>query len=193
MDYKSDRIEDFLEKLSSNASMPGGGVASALVAANGISLVLMVCNLTIGKEKYKEYESHIEKVKRELEEIKNNLLILMNKDAETFSIIEQVFKMPNETEEQKKSRKKAMQEACKICCTVPKEIINVTKRGIILAKSIEGKSNISASSDLVVGITFLKAAIDGAWENVKINLKYIEDKDFIKENEEYINKVKGEI
>ena len=47
--YKVESIEKFLNRLSSNDSMPGGGVASALVAANGVSLGLMVCNLTIGK------------------------------------------------------------------------------------------------------------------------------------------------
>ena len=52
--YKDEKIEEFIKKLSSSDSMPGGGVVSSLIAANGISLTIKVCNLTIGKEKYKQ-------------------------------------------------------------------------------------------------------------------------------------------
>ena len=59
INYKDDKIIDFLEKLSNTDSMPGGGVAASLVGAVGISAALKVCNLSLGKEKYKEHESLI--------------------------------------------------------------------------------------------------------------------------------------
>ena len=52
MDYKNLKIEEFLEKLSSTESMPGGGTVAALVGANAVSCALKVCNLSLGKEKY---------------------------------------------------------------------------------------------------------------------------------------------
>ena len=185
MEYKNLTIENFLEKLGSSDSMPGGGVASSLVASCGISLTLMVCNLTIGKEKYKEYEEQVLKVKSEAEELKKEFLELMDKDAETFKVMEKVFAMPNITEDEKKFRKEKMQEACKICCLVPKEVIEKALRGIEITESIVGKSNKSAESDLVVGKNLLDAAIKGAWENIAINLKYITDENFIKEYKEW--------
>ena len=185
MEYQKLTIEKFLEKLGSSDSMPGGGVASSLVASCGISLTLMVCNLTIGKEKYKEYEEQVKKVKKEAEELKTKFLELMDKDAETFKIMENVFVMSNVTEDEKKLRKEKMQEACKICCLVPKEVIEKALRGIEITESIVGKSNKSAESDLVVGKNLLDAAIKGAWENIAINLKYITDENFIKEYKEW--------
>lgn len=185
MEYKNLTIENFLEKLGSSDSMPGGGVASSLVAANGISLTLMVCNLTIGKEKYKEFEDTVTKVKKEAEELRKDFLELMDKDAETFKIMEKVFEMPNVTEEEKKFRKEKMQEASKVCCTVPKKIIEKVLRGIEITESIIGKSNKSAESDLVVGKNLLEAAKKGAWENIAINLKYINDEEFVKEYKEW--------
>lgn len=185
MEYKNLTIENFLEKLGSSDSMPGGGVASSLVAANGISLTLMVCNLTIGKEKYKEYEELVLKVKKEAEELKKEFLGLMDKDAETFKIMENVFAMPNVTEEEKSLRKEKMQEACKTCCLVPKKVIKKALRGIEITESIVGKSNKSAESDLVVGKNLLDAAVKGAWENIAINLKYISDENFVKEYKEW--------
>lgn len=191
--YKENRIKEFLEKLSSSDSMPGGGVASSLVAANGISLILMVCNLTIGKEKYKENEALVISVKREAEKLKEKFLELMDKDAETFKVMEKVFAMPNSTEEEKNLRKEKMQEACKICCETPKEMIENAIKGIELTDSIYGKSNKSAESDLIVGKKLLRASIEGAWENIAINLRYINDEKFVKEYEEFKQKVDNKI
>ena len=52
-------ITEFAKVLGSDAPAPGGGSAAALSAANGISLTKMVCELTIGKKKYTEFEDHI--------------------------------------------------------------------------------------------------------------------------------------
>lgn len=191
--YKENSIKEFLEKLSSSDSMPGGGVASSLVAANGISLILMVCNLTIGKEKYKENEALVISVKSEAEKLKEKFLELMDKDAETFKVMEKVFAMPNSTEEEKNLRKEKMQEACKICCETPKEMIENAIKGIELTDSIYGKSNKSAESDLIVGKKLLRASIEGAWENIAINLRYINDEKFVKEYEEFKQKVDNKI
>lgn len=185
MDYKNLTIEKFLEKLGSSDSMPGGGVAASLVAANGISLTLMVCNLTIGKEKYKEFEELVVKVKKEAEELKIKFLELMDKDAETFKVMEKVFAMPNTTDEEKKLRKEKMQEACRICCLIPKEVIEKALKAIEITNSIYGKSNKSAESDLRVANILLRAAIEGAWQNILINLKHIEDDKFIEEYNDF--------
>ena len=189
MEYKNLTIEEFLEKLGSSDSMPGGGVASSLVAANGISLILMVCNLTIGKERYKENEQLVISVKDEAEKLKEKFLELMDKDAETFKVMEKVFVMPNTTDEEKSIRKEKMQEACKVCCETPREMIEHALRGIELANSILGKSNKSAESDLIASVILLKAAIKGEWENIAINLKYINDEKFVKEQESFKQKI----
>lgn len=183
--YKEDSIEEFLKKLSSSDSMPGGGVASSLVGANGISLTLMVCNLTIGKEKYKEYEAQVIGVKEKAEALKEKFLTLMDKDAEEFKRIEKVFAMPNSTDEEKQNRKEAMQEACKKCCETPREMIENVIEGIRLTESIMGKSNKSAASDLEVGKLLLIAAAKGAWHNIAINLKYIDDEEFVAKQNKY--------
>ena len=185
MEYKNLTIENFLEKLGSSDSMPGGGVASSLVAANGISLTLMVCNLTLGKEKYKEFEELVTKVKSKAKELNKMFLELMDKDAETFKIMENVFAMPNATEEEKKMRKEKMQEACKLCCLVPKEVIEKALQAIEITNSIYGKSNKSAESDLRVANILLRSAVEGAWQNILINLKYIDDDKFIEEYNDF--------
>ena len=55
-------MDTFLKTLSSSAPVPGGGGASAYVAAVGMSLGSMVANLTTGKKKYAEYQEEIEQI-----------------------------------------------------------------------------------------------------------------------------------
>lgn len=181
--YKEESIEKFLNKLSSKESMPGGGVASALVAANGVSLGLMVCNLTIGKEKYKEYEKEVLEAKEKLERFKEDFLDIMDKDAKTFKVMENVYLMPKNTKEEKQKRREAMQEASKKCCVTPEELMIKANEAYRLIESLQGKTNESAASDLEIGSIFLKAAIAGAWDNILINLKSIKDQEFVKKYE----------
>lgn len=181
--YKKKTIDEFLEKLSSSDSMPGGGVASALVAANGTSLGLMVCNLSLGKEKYKKNEALIQEVKEKLEVYKKEFLFLMDKDAEMFKAMENVYLMPKNTNEEKETREEAMQKACKKCCETPETIMIKAIEALQLIDSLKGKSNESVASDLEIGSIFLKAAMAGAWDNILINLKYIKDEEFVKKYE----------
>lgn len=178
MKYSELRIEDFLGKLSSTDSMPGGGVAASLVAVNGISCALKVCNLSLGKEKYKEYEELIKKSIRELEGYRDKFFSLMDEDAEKFKAMEDVYKMPRETEEEKEKRKKALEMACKICCEVPIVALTEAAKAVAIIIALFGKTNVSAESDLKIAMMFMVTAIHAAWENVEINLKYIQDAEF---------------
>lgn len=180
INYKEDKIIDFLEKLSSTDSMPGGGVAASLVGAVGISAALKVCNLSLGKEKYKEHESLIKESIVKLEEYENLLLQLMDEDAEKFKAMEEVYKMPKATEEEKAKRKKALEEACKICCEVPIKVIDKAANAMTVVVNLVGKTNASAASDLKVGLKLLTTTIYSAWDNIETNLKYIEDEEFKK-------------
>ena len=113
----------------------------------------------------------------------------MDKDAETFKVMEKVFAMPNATDDEKKIRKEKMQEACKSCCLAPKEMIEKALHAIEITNSIYGKSNKSAESDLRVANILLRSAIEGAWQNILINLKYIEDDKYIEEYNDFGNSV----
>ncbi|MDO5563664.1 MAG: cyclodeaminase/cyclohydrolase family protein [Eubacteriales bacterium] len=180
-------INEYLELLSSNAPAPGGGSAAALCGAQGVSLAIMVLSLTIGKEKYKEYESLCIDTKNQLTKIKKDFLDAMERDTKTFEVMENVFKMPKETEEDKKLRKEKMQEALKICTKTPLEMMQYANCALDYVQKIVGKSNQSACSDLGVSALNLQSAIQGAYLNVLINLSGIKDEEFVKENKNKAN------
>lgn len=86
--------------------------------------------------------------------------------------------MPKDTDEEKAARKAAMQEALKGCTKTPFEMMELACQALELTRSVVGKLNASAASDLGCAALSLKAAIQGAWLNVLINIGGIQDQAF---------------
>lgn len=185
-------INKFLEELSSKESTPGGGSASALAGSIGASLMAMVANLTIGRKKYKKEEPLMKEILQESQKLRNELAELVEKDTEAFNEVAAVFKMPKNTEEEKANRKVAMQEALKIAAIVPFQIMKKTIHALKLYKKSLGHTNVSTITDTGVGALCLKAALKGAWLNVKINLSSIKDEDFLQKYSDKANNLLSE-
>lgn len=172
-------IKDYMALLASSEPAPGGGSASALMGSQGAGLTAMVCALTIGKKKYLEHEELCKKVQEKTLKLKDQLLKLIDRDTEAFNAISDVFSMPKETDEEKAARKAAMQKALLGATKTPFEMMEAAYEALKQTESIVGKSNQSAASDLGVSALCLKAAIQGAWLNVLINISGIQDEAFV--------------
>ena len=172
-------ITEFAKVLGSDAPAPGGGSAAALSAANGISLTKMVCELTIGKKKYAEFEDHIKGVHEKSAQLQDQLLEAIDKDTEAFNVVSAVFDLPKETEEEKAARREAMQKALKQATESPFSMMELIVEALETTKEAVGKSNTNAASDLGVAALNLKAGLQGAWLNVLINISGIKDQDFV--------------
>lgn len=177
-------VHDFIEILASCQPAPGGGSASALAGSVGAALVTMVGNLTVGKEKYREYEEEIKEVTVGAQRLAEDFLELIDKDTAAFNKVSAVFAMPKDTEEDKARRKEAMQEALKYATIVPFSMMEKSLEALKLCSRAVGKSNTNAVSDLGVGALNMKSALQGAWLNVLINLGSIKDEDFVAEYRE---------
>ena len=172
-------LTDFAQVLGSDAPAPGGGSAAALSAANGISLTKMVCELTLGKKKYAEFEAEIAQVHAESARLQESLLAAIDKDTEAFNLVSAVFDMPKETEEDKAARREAMQQALKEATQSPYGMMEDILVALQTTQKAVGKSNTNAASDLGVAALNLKAGLQGAWLNVLINLSGVKDEAFV--------------
>lgn len=171
-------IAAFSELLASDAPAPGGGSTAALAGALGVSLSAMVAGLTVGKKKYADHEELAKSVMKNADGLQKQLLDLMDRDTEAFNGVSAVFAMPKETDEQKTARSEAMQKALKACTLTPFEMMECALKALELTRSLVGKSNDSAASDLGVAALSLKTGIQGAWLNVLINISGIKDAAF---------------
>lgn len=175
------QINDFIAVLGSDTPAPGGGSASALAAAQGIALTKMVTELTIGKKKYAEFEDEIELLQKKAKSLQEGLLRAIDEDTEAFNQVSAVFGLPKTTEEEKKARREAMQSALKGAAVTPFSMMEKIVDALKVTQAAVGKSNTNAASDLGVAALNLKAALQGAWLNVLINLASIKDEMFVRQ------------
>lgn len=165
----------FADLLASDAPAPGGGSAAALEGALGAALTAMVCSLTVGKKKYAEHEELAKSVQVRAADLKERFVDVMDRDTEAFNVVSAAFGMPKATDEEKAARSEAIQEGLKGCTKTPFEMMELAVEALELTASVLGKSNDSAASDLGVSALSLRAAIQGAWLNVLINIGSLKD------------------
>ena len=165
----------FADLLASDAPAPGGGSAAALEGALGAALTAMVCSLTVGKKKYAEHEELARSVQAKANDLQARFVDVMDRDTEAFNVVSAAFGMPKATDEEKAARSAAIQKGLEGCTKTPFEMMELAVETLELTASILGKSNDSAASDLGVSALSLRAAIQGAWLNVLINIGSLKD------------------
>lgn len=177
---------EFITELASKKPVPGGGGAAALVGAVGSALSSMVCNLTVGKKKYAQYEEDLQGLLTRAAKITNDLLHMVDEDAENFLPLSKAYGMPNCTEAEKKLKQETLEKALKQACEVPIRIVKACYEAIQLHAELVDKCSRLAISDVGVGVQCLRAALLSGMLNIMININSIQD-------EEYVKKVQGEM
>ena len=177
---KEQKINDFLDNLSSSSPTPGGGGASACVGAAGVSLAQMVANLTLGKKKYADVQEEIKQILLTAESLQNDLLSLADKDAEDFAPLAKAYSLPTSTPQEKEQKTKIMESALATACNAPLEIMEKTLDAIYLHEKLAQIGSKLAISDVGVGVLMCKSALIGASLNIFINTKYMQDTQYAK-------------
>ena len=170
-------IDLFIKELSSDAPVPGGGGASGLVAAVGMSLGNMVMALTTGKKKYAEYQEEIEGIIDNATDITRKLLDAMDKDAVAFEPLSKAYGLPKNTDEEIEYRSKVLEEALVVASEAPLKLMEQIVDAIRVTKRVAEIGSKLAISDAGVAAQCLKASLNGASLNVFINTKMMKNRD----------------
>jgi formiminotetrahydrofolate cyclodeaminase len=174
-------VTDLLNEIASDSPAPGGGSVSALAASLGAALTSMVCRLTIGKKKYIDVQSEIEKVLKRSEDLRVQFISLIDEDTEAFNKVMAAYGLLKETEEQKVKRTAEIQSALKTATLVPLKLMELCREAMELVRIVVEKGNQNSISDASVAALMLQAGCEGAALNVKINLGSISDTDFVEQ------------
>ena len=172
-------IHAFLDELASSSPAPGGGSVAALSGSLGSALTSMVCNLTIGKKKYADVDEEMKKVLGQAEHLREQFTELVERDTHAFNKVMEAFALPKETDPQKALRAAAIREATKEATLVPLEVMKHCIDALALAQTVAAKGNANSVSDAGVSAIMLHAALEAAALNVRINLKRLNDPDFV--------------
>jgi glutamate formiminotransferase/formiminotetrahydrofolate cyclodeaminase len=174
-------LSDFADETASESPAPGGGSIAAYIGALGVSLGTMVANLSSHKkdwdERWEEFSNWAEKG----QQYKSELVRLVDADAKAFNQIMNAFALPRSTDEEKATRKNAIQEATKKAIEVPFAVMQNAYSSMEVIKAMAGTGNPNSVSDAGVGALCARSAVMGAFMNVRINAAGYDDKDFVKD------------
>ena len=175
------QVEEFLEKLSSKAPVPGGGGASALAGALAAALGLMVGNLTVGKKKYAGVEARVKEIMEQLEQLREEMAGLAQKDAQVFALVAAAYALPSGTEEEKAHKDAVMEANLLAASRVPLDAAQKAENLLVLLEELEEKGSVMAVSDVGVAVQMARAAITGAVMNVYINTKSMKNREMARQ------------
>jgi glutamate formiminotransferase/formiminotetrahydrofolate cyclodeaminase len=169
----------FAEETASESPAPGGGSIAAYVGSLGISLATMVANLSSHKqgwdERWEEFSDWADKGQH----IKDELLKMVDEDTNAFNKIMSAFGLPKSNDDEKRIRKQAIQDATKYAIEIPFKVMNLAYSSLEIIKAMAAEGNPNSVSDAGVGALCTRAAVMGAFMNVRINAAGYDDKDFV--------------
>lgn len=176
-------VKDFIAQVASNEPAPGGGSVASLASSLGAALTSMVGELTIGKKKYEALSADEKKaIDDNLVAVKvliTRLNELIDEDTNAFNDYMVAMKLPKETDEEKASRKAAMEDALKKAMLVPLDAAKTSIEVLKLQKVFALYGNQNAITDAGVGALLACAGTEGSVFNVLINLGGISDQDYV--------------
>lgn len=173
MDFANASCTEFVTVLASNAPVPGGGGASALVAAIGTALGNMVGSLTVGKKKYADVEEEILALKAKCDQLQKDLLAQIAADAEGFAPLAKAYGIPKDDP----NREQILEDATLVACQVPMKIMELCCEAIDAIAVFAAKGSRLAVSDAGCGAACVKGALQAASLNVFINTKTLKDRE----------------
>lgn len=171
-------VAELLEAIASAEPTPGGGSASALAAAVAAGLVAMVCRLTLGRDRFAEFQGEAESILAEADRLRALLTSAIDSDAVAFQSVMGALRLPRSTDDETAARRAAVAEATRAATIEPLVVAEACSAVLALCERAVGRINPNASSDVIVAASLASAAMAGAAANVETNLASLEPDQF---------------
>ena len=174
-------VTGFAHETSRESPAPGGGTISAYMGALGAALGTMVANLSSHKPGWDDRWDEFGRWADKGQAVMRDLLHLVDEDTEAFNRIMAAFGLPKKTEEDKATRKAAIQAATLYATQVPLSTMKESFKAFEICKAMAEQGNPNSVSDAGVGALAARAAVLGAGMNVKINASSLDDKEMARQ------------
>jgi len=173
--YIDQPLQTYLDDLASSSSTPGGGSAAALSGAMAAALTCMVCQLTLGKEKYADVQDEMASLLSRAEEQRQRFQQLMAEDIAAYGKLSACFKMPRASEEERQARAAAIQQNLVEAALVPLEISERAVEVAGICERVAEIGNVNVLSDIAAAAMLAASAGTAAAWMVRVNLQSLKD------------------
>ena len=171
-------LREFCNQTLSDSPAPGGGSVAALMGALGASLGGMVANLSAGKRGWDDKLRYFSDWAVKAQQLKDELLVLVDEDTAAFNKVIDAFALPKESPEEKAARTTAIESANKYAAEIPLRVMETAAKSYPLMAEMAENGNPASISDVGVGLLAVRACVEGASMNVRINLATLKDEKF---------------
>lgn len=167
-------IKDWLEGLAGKEPAPGGGAVGALSAAIAAAQLSMVAVYTTGP-KWHDREGRMTEISNELTRLRTRALALIESDATAFAKVAEAYKLPKSTDQERIDRNTAIQQTLTAATEPPEQTATLAARLLSIAEELVAVCNPNVISDVGVGASMARAAVESAIYNLEINEQVIND------------------
>jgi formiminotetrahydrofolate cyclodeaminase len=138
----------------------------------------MVAGLSVGRSKYSAYKATLARADVAGKQLAAEFLALSDRDADAYAGYAVALKLPRHSDAQSEARLEAIRAAARVASDAPWDCVRACLRLAEIAESLAGRSNVNASSDVLVAALLAEAGARGAAENVRINLPSTGDEEY---------------
>ena len=132
-----DELKPYLNELAGASPTPGGGAAAAVTIAQGLALLSMVCNLTIGKKTFITVEDQAKDILEQVSTMRSEALSEAETDMSAFTVVMKAYQIPADTDEQKSTKEVALAKATRNAAVPPFRLMALVARALPLADQLE--------------------------------------------------------
>jgi glutamate formiminotransferase/formiminotetrahydrofolate cyclodeaminase len=172
-------LREFIDETASESVAPGGGSVAAAVGALGAALGTMVANLSSHKRGWDDRWEEFSRWAEQGQQVKEALLRLVDEDTRAFDRVMQALALPKATDAEKSARAAALETANRGALEVPWQVMRTAHSAFGLVRAMAEQGIPASASDAGVGALCIRAAIRGAWLNVRTNAAGIKGKEAI--------------
>jgi glutamate formiminotransferase/formiminotetrahydrofolate cyclodeaminase len=182
-------IKDFAYETASESPAPGGGSISAYIGSLGAALSTMVANLSANKRGWENKTEYFSELAHKGHVLTDNILRLVDADTMAFNKVMEAMSLPKSNNEEINARNLAIELANIDAARVPLQIMKSSFAIYELAEELIINGNQNSLTDAGVSAICTHTCIEGAYYNVIINLKGMENNNICKQIREEANTI----
>lgn len=172
-------IKEYLEKTAGKNAVPAGGSASALSAALAASLTEKIANLIASKQEDEAAKAEMEEISERMNALREEFTLCIDRDVEAYQDLSNVYKMPEETEDDKKDREEQIQKSILIAAMRPFDVAEMAVMMMDFIFEVAKQADKKTITDVCAAMSLARSAVFGSLLITKENILPLKSKGIV--------------
>lgn len=162
------------------------------VAAAGAALVAMVCRISAGNPKFTSQKEAAERIVGRADALRKAFIEARERDETAFDAVVDAQGLPTTTDAEKAARAAALERTLHRAAAVPLALASSVVDALHLAAQALEIENKNLISDVGCAAEFFSAALRACAYNVRINHRYMKERDAIDAQSQELKRIESE-